>query len=304
MTILLSFAIWNTIMGSSLLAMAWGFEKSGLIPGIFLHAFIAGICLYTAQTILRISDSQGSCGDVPELCKILLGRWAEILAKIFSLVVLIGANIVYWILMSNFLYNSVDFIYGYIIAPDEIDNRTVICPKEEFNKTGTTSLTTMIRPSNFYDVWNMYKTVPIFLAVLMFPFLNFKSPTFFTKFNSLGAISVCYMIAFVIVKASGWGIQKIDWLDELHFKPTFQALSGMLALSYFIHNIIVSVMRSNRQQQHNVRDLSIAYCLVLFTYVFVGVLFYVSFPLDKSCIEDVYRRIEWDGIHIHTAKFA
>lgn len=36
-----------------------------------------------------------------------------------------------------------------------------------------------------------------------------------------------------------------------------------------------------------VRDLSIAYSLVLFTYVFVGVLFYVSFPLAKSCIEDV-----------------
>ncbi|KRT86293.1 Amino acid transporter, partial [Oryctes borbonicus] len=44
--------------------------------------------------------------------------------------------------------------------------------------------------------------------------------------------------------------------------------------------------RSNRQQQHNVRDLSIAYCLVLFTYVFVGTIFYVSFPLSKSCIED------------------
>ncbi|KAK9751239.1 ATP-NAD kinase N-terminal domain [Popillia japonica] len=245
-----------------------------------------GICLYTAQTILRISDSQGNCGDVPELCKILLGRWAEILAKIFSLIVLIGANIVYWILMSNFLYNSVDFIYGYIIAPDEIDNKTVLCPKEEFNRTGTTSLSAMIRPSNFYDVWNMYNTVPVFLAALMFPFLNFKSPTFFTKFNSLGAVSVCYMIAFVIVKACGWGIQEVNWLDEVHVKPTFQALSGMLALSYFIHNIIVSVMRSNRQQQHNVRDLSIAYCLVLFTYVFVGVLFYVSFPLDKSCIED------------------
>ncbi|KRT86294.1 Amino acid transporter, partial [Oryctes borbonicus] len=282
------FAIWNTIMGSSLLAMAWGFQKSGLIPGMFLHAFIAGICLYTAQTILKISDSQGSYGnggDVPELCKALLGKWAEILAKIFSLIVLIGANIVYWILMSNFLYNSVDFIYGYIVAPDEIDNRTVICPKEEFNRTGMVSLTSAIKPSNFYAVWNLYTTVPLFLAVLMFPFLNFKSPTFFTKFNSLGAASVCYMIAFVIVKASNWGIQEINWLEELHIKPTFQALSGMLALSYFIHNIIVSVMRSNRQQQHNVRDLSIAYCLVLFTYVFVGTIFYVSFPLSKSCIE-------------------
>lgn len=34
--------------------------------------------------------------------------------------------------------------------------------------------------------WDLYKTVPIFLGLLIFPFLNFNSPTFFTKFNSLG----------------------------------------------------------------------------------------------------------------------
>lgn len=54
----------------------------------------------------------GQNTEVPDLCRMLIGKWAEILAKIFSLVVLIGANIVYWILMSNFLYNSVVFIYG------------------------------------------------------------------------------------------------------------------------------------------------------------------------------------------------
>lgn len=50
--------------------------------------------------------------EVPELCQLLIGKWAEILAKVFSVVVLIGANIVYWILMSNFLYYSVYLIYG------------------------------------------------------------------------------------------------------------------------------------------------------------------------------------------------
>lgn len=42
----------------------------------------------------------------------LLGQWAGYIAKMFSVLVLLGAVIVYWILMSNFLYHSVDYVYG------------------------------------------------------------------------------------------------------------------------------------------------------------------------------------------------
>jgi sodium-coupled neutral amino acid transporter 9 len=51
-------------------------------------------------------------GEVAELATMLLGQWAGYIAKLFSLLVLLGAVIVYWILMTNFLYHSVDYIYG------------------------------------------------------------------------------------------------------------------------------------------------------------------------------------------------
>lgn len=38
----------------------------------------------------------------------------------------------------------------------------------------------------FRAMWQMRLTVPFYLVVLVFPLLNFKSPTFFTKFNGLG----------------------------------------------------------------------------------------------------------------------
>lgn len=41
-----------------------------------------------------------------------MGGQAEIVAEVFSLIVLLGANIVYWILMSNFLYYSVNYAFG------------------------------------------------------------------------------------------------------------------------------------------------------------------------------------------------
>lgn len=38
----------------------------------------------------------------------------------------------------------------------------------------------------FSKLWSIDRTVPFYLVVLIFPLLNFKSPTFFTKFNCLG----------------------------------------------------------------------------------------------------------------------
>ena len=36
-----------------------------------------------------------------------------------------------------------------------------------------------------------------------------------------------------------------------------------------------------------IRDLSVAFCLVALTYTLVGVLFFISFPREKSCIQQV-----------------
>lgn len=49
--------------------------------------------------------------DFAVLCKRLLGRWAQVMALVFSVLTLLGAAIVYWVLMSNFLFHTVDFIH-------------------------------------------------------------------------------------------------------------------------------------------------------------------------------------------------
>ncbi|XP_018323512.1 sodium-coupled neutral amino acid transporter 9 homolog [Agrilus planipennis] len=289
------FAIWNTTMGSSLLAMAWGMEKAGLIPGIIINILVAGFCLYTCYVLLKINENHGVIGqnnEVSELCRMLIGKWAEVIAKVFSLVVLIGANIVYWVLMSNFLYNSVQLFYDYLF-PSSVtldSNDTLLCPSASVWNVSNTNSNYVLQPdvpkTGFARFWDLYSTVPVILGIIMFPLLNFKSPTFFTKFNSLGTTSVMYLLIFAAVKATSWGINIPGWQSLFNLKTTFCALSGMLSLSYFIHNIIISVMRSNSNQENNVRDLSIAFGLVTFTYLFLGIAFYITFPLAKSCIQD------------------
>ncbi|VEN33682.1 unnamed protein product [Callosobruchus maculatus] len=285
------FAIWNTTMGSSLLAMAWGIAKTGLFPAIIITVAISGLCLYTTHVLLCINRKHGIIGgnfEVPELCRLLLGRWAEIMARIFSMIVLIGADIVYWILMSNFLYNFVSFVYDIFHGnPSEEMSDAVICLKNNVLNINTTYVfKPSIESSGFYNIWDLYSTVPVILAVIMFPILNFKSPTFFTKFNSLGTVSVTYLLIFVAIKSFSWGPHIQNWSEEWTLKSTFPSLTGMLSMSYFIHNIIITIMRHNRHQENNSRDLTIAFSLITFTYVFIGIAFYIGFPLAKACIED------------------
>jgi hypothetical protein len=57
-----------------------------------------------------------SIQDFAILCKRFLGRWAQVTALVFSVLTLLGASIVYWVLMSNFMYHTVDFIHQAIIS--------------------------------------------------------------------------------------------------------------------------------------------------------------------------------------------
>ncbi|XP_028048077.1 sodium-coupled neutral amino acid transporter 9 isoform X2 [Monomorium pharaonis] len=302
------FSIWNTILGSSLLTMPWGILMAGFFPGIIINLMMSGLCLYTAYRLIAAHAYHGGGANVEvlDLFRIYLGKWAEQVARIFSIAILLGSTIAYWILMANFLYNSVNFIYdsitGWSTHPvsENITYKEVLCPKE------TRDNNTIVIYEKTFDslgpAWDLRNTVPVFLALLIFPLLNFNSTTFFTKFNSLGTISIMYVIVFVVIKSASWGINmdQNEWATNWVIKSTFPALTGMLAMSFFIHNIIVNIMQNNRDQAKNGRDLTIAYILVTFTYITVGVAFYMCFPLSKSCVEDnlLNNFQKWDGLTI------
>ncbi|XP_011864937.1 PREDICTED: sodium-coupled neutral amino acid transporter 9-like [Vollenhovia emeryi] len=300
------FSIWNTILGSSLLTMPWGIAMAGFFPGIILILLMSGLCLYTAYRLIVAHAYHGGGANVEvlDLCRIYLGKWAEHTARIFSIAVLLGATIAYWILMANFLYNSVNFIYDNVAgwparpASENVSHKEVLCPREIRDND------TIVTYEKTFDAlgpaWDLRNTVPVFLAILIFPLLNFNSTTFFTKFNSLGTASVMYLIVFVVIKSASWGINmdQVEWAMSWAIRPTFPALTGILAMSFFIHNIVINIMQNNRDQEKNGRDLTIAYILVTLTYIIVGVTFFMCFPLPKSCIEDnlLNNFQKWDGL--------
>lgn len=304
------FAIWNTMMGTSLLSIPWTIEKAGFACALILMVLMAGLCFYTAYRILNMSkliDISDFTGEFSDICRLLMGKWAEWLSVWFSFIILLGGSIVYWVFMSNFLYNTGVYIYDSLhanhtnnnILQNSTSHSDVYCPPSPpISPSNTTdymisfdSVKNPAESDSFYKYWNIEKTVPIYIAIFLGPVICLKSPTFFTKFNALGTLSVLYLLIFVIVKAAHWGIHfEIHDSNSPDFIPLFQssfpALSGVLSLAYFIHNCVLSIVRNQKNPENNSRDLAIAFCLVACTYLTIGLVFYISFPLEKKCIVD------------------
>ena len=132
----------------------------------------------------------------------------------------------------------------------------ILCPKSA-NLSTPNSTTTIEATDTHKETFFMAQITPFILLILM-PMICLKSPTFFTKFNSLGTINIVFLIGVVFYFASQWGINAN--LDDIHsehyipmFKKSFPSLSGMMALGFFIHNAILTILKKNRYQENNVR---------------------------------------------------
>uniref|UniRef100_A0A9J2PTM1 Amino acid transporter transmembrane domain-containing protein n=1 Tax=Ascaris lumbricoides TaxID=6252 RepID=A0A9J2PTM1_ASCLU len=271
--------MWNTMMGSSLLAMPWAVQQAGLLLGIFLILAVGALSLYTAYRIVQSPvgltlgvDSQAA--DLPDVCRYFWGSVGDALSVFFSVVVLLGGIVVYWVLMSNFLYYTGNVIHE-AMQPNSttipiLENKTFTCdiycpgvPKYSEELDGVvnyfSNLPSGLANRDFFtfdNLWKLQGSVPIYLAVVTLPLLSFKSATFFTKFNMLV------------------------------FRWRFPALTGTLTLSYFLHNVVLTILRNQKHPENNARDLSIGYSLAAFTYVFTGSLFFLLFPTIRTCISD------------------
>ncbi|XP_050403600.1 neutral amino acid transporter 9 [Patella vulgata] len=324
------------MMGTSLLSMPWAIKEAGFISGIVLLLVMAGIMMYTCYRVQKAVDIMKEMVEVLEfsdVCKQYFGKAAEVVALVSSLTSLLGGMIVYWILMSNFLYHVVSFIFYESennFNSSSLMNHTTysdaVCPNaatidnSSLNGAISTSVSTLyhsplignfpVGNSVFDRIWDEEKTVPFFLIILMAPLVNFKSPTIFTKMNALGAVSVMYLFIFTAVKSAKWGIH-IDFssVDSVlpdytkNFRSTFPALTGVSALAYFVQNSCISITRNQKNPKNNVRDIILAYILVAVSYVYIGSIFYSSYPLSKSCIQDnLLNNIETNDVMAFVAR--
>ncbi|XP_066233748.1 neutral amino acid transporter 9 [Saccopteryx leptura] len=302
------FMIWNTMMGTSILSIPWGIKQAGFTTGMCVIVLMGLLTLYCCYRVVKsramLASLDTTTWEYPEVCRHYFGSFGQWSSLLFSLVSLVGAMIVYWVLMSNFLFNTGQFIFNFIHHINDTDtvlstndSNPVICPSAESDRPDNNSAVFYANDTGlqrFEQWWDKSRTVPFYLIALLLPLLNFKSPSFFAKFNILGTVSVLYLIFLVTLKAVRLGFHlEFHWFTPTEFfvpeiRFQFPQLTGVLTLAFFIHNCIITLLKNNKDQENNVRDLSIAYMLVTLTYLYIGVLVFASFPsppLSKDCIE-------------------
>ncbi|XP_032482310.1 sodium-coupled neutral amino acid transporter 9 isoform X5 [Phocoena sinus] len=225
------FMIWNTMMGTSILSIPWGIRQAGFTTGMCVIMLMGLLTLYCCYRVVKsrtiISSVDTTTWEYPDVCRYYFGSFGQWSSLLCSLVSLIGAMIVYWVLMSNFLFNTGKFIFNFIHHINDTDailstndSNPVICPSARSGDHPENG--SMIFYTNdsglqqFEKWWNKSKTVPFYLMGLLLPLLNFKSPSFFSKFNILGTVSVLYLIFLVTLKAIHLGFH----LEFHWFMPT------------------------------------------------------------------------------------
>lgn len=70
------------------------------------------------------------------------------------------------------------------------------------------------------------------------------------------------------------------------FNSNFSNLSGILCAGFYIHQFVVPIMHKAKEPEKNTRNLFIGYCLVLLTYILVGIFGYFAFA--GSSFKEVY----------------
>ncbi|KAG8429309.1 hypothetical protein GDO86_020554, partial [Hymenochirus boettgeri] len=284
--------------------------EAGFTTGVCILFLMGLLTLYCCYRVVKsrgtIPLTDTSSWEFPDVCRYYFGSFGQWSSLLFSLVSLVGAMIVYWVLMSNFLFNTGKFVYNYvndvnvteaIVSTNGTDK--VICPSPDNGKPLNRSLEIYLGNGTGFEQfelwWSKTNTVPFYLVAVLLPLLGLRSPAFFAKFNVLGTFSVIYLVSLVTLKAARLGFHlnfNFSQVQEFfvpEFRASFPQLTGILTLAFFIHNCIITLLKNNRNQNNNVRDLSIAYLLVGLTYVYVGVMVFASFPsppLAKQCIEE------------------
>lgn len=68
--------------------------------------------LLSPMSLFRPAYVDTSNWEFPDVCRYYFGQFGQWSSLVFSMVSLVGAMVIYWVLMSNFLYNAGQFVYS------------------------------------------------------------------------------------------------------------------------------------------------------------------------------------------------
>jgi len=287
-------SIWNTMIGSSTVSLPYNVYNSGIIPAIFLSTIYGLICFYTCKVYIDLGSKHPDFSiTIEKYFKKVFGdkiaKIAKFIQILFCILITLGGLLIYFLIINQNLYPISCLILNKIGL--EIDGLDLT---PDFNRFSIVYL-------------------GIILCIILFPLTIKKDIGFLVKLSSYGIYFISILIIFVIITGITSLINTGFSFDYIKNKPNSEErhlklfgenpalFAGTLSLGYFCHTAILPVLKSNKNQENNTRDLFLGYCFVCLTFSLCGILGYIGFSgknFDVDFKDNWFMFFEYDNYYI------
>ena len=239
--------ITNNMIGSSILIFPLVFIKYGVLNATFVLILMAAISCETC--LLQIRHVKMNELDLPEtILRILGGKWFY--SYVISSFIFNGFSVlIYFILMNNLLYSMLE--YFFVLGKEE----PWIAPVTEFTF------------ERFSKQWTI-----IIMAVVMLILYTISYLRYLLILCQYGITGIFIYVFFLFVKA----IQNIYEGNVVsqtikYVSPDISTLAGIFSLAFFVHNNLITIVKTNQSPDKNSRDVVLSFLLTAMVYLFIGI---------------------------------
>ena len=242
------FSCANTLIGSVCLILPLIFNSSGIFTTLILLVVVCLISMKTCDLLLiHVREEEE---DLPVLKERLLGHVYSKVYCVASGLLLVLVVIIYYLLLTSMFYLIIKFI---------IDHK---------DPTAYVS-STVFSFSKFSFQWA--SIVSFVFALILF---NLRKISFIVKLGHYGVICLYIYTVFIIYIACDNIVNGSfdEKKSEIKYVTNDIAnLAGTFALSFNIHNAIIPIVKQNKHQENNSRDVRWAFFLTSIIYCIIGV---------------------------------
>ena len=272
-------SIWNSMIGSSTVVLPYNVYKSGIIPAIFLSIIYGFICFYTCKIYCDFGEKDPDFSITVEKYFSVFGPSIAKIGKntqiFFCTFIVTGALFIYFLIMTQNIYPTICLILNKIGGFD-MDSEDL---KPEFGRFSLIYL-------------------GIVLCFCLFPFIIKKDVGFLVKLSSFGIYFISALIVFEIYTGISSFLNTdfdFEYIKNNNQKSNKRHLklfgedpsmfAGTLSMGYFCHTTILPILKANKNQENNIRDLILGYIFVGLTFSLSGIFGYIGFSGKNFGIE-------------------
>jgi sodium-coupled neutral amino acid transporter 9 len=258
------FALWNTMVGSAVLAVPWAFTESGLALGAASAVVMTCAMAYTATLVLRYG-ARGGHDDLAGMCGAALGPRARAGCNAAMALMMAQCVVVFDMMLSTSVYGIVKGFADLAKMPATGGGGTtaLAATLASSNSTGWATCTNAAKDAA--KCWNPFTAVGV-TAVALMCLGSLKNLDGFVAVSVLGPFFMTYLILFIVFKSVVASAPVAPIAPYANFS-TFKKTAGVLSSCLFSHHAVIPVCRANSKSKNNGRNLLVAYVLALMSYL-------------------------------------